>query len=95
MECVRSYFPNQGLNLSPLHWQLEVLTTGKPGRSQVCRSIEESPSEMSHPWYPCWLPANIQIRREGTLAKHMRLLSLASPSVIYRVPALCKASGTH
>ena len=35
---------------------------------------------MSHPWYPCRLPANMQIRREGTFAKHTCLLSLASPS---------------
>ena len=27
------YFPNQGLNLHPLHWQHGVLTTGPPGKS--------------------------------------------------------------
>ena len=26
-------FPNQGLNLGPLHWQHEVLTTRPPGKS--------------------------------------------------------------
>ena len=29
-----SYFPNQGLNLCPLHWEQGVLTTGLPGKSQ-------------------------------------------------------------
>ena len=27
------YFPDQGLNLSPLHWELGVLATGPPGKS--------------------------------------------------------------
>ena len=27
------YFPNQGLNLHPLHWKHGVLTTGLPGKS--------------------------------------------------------------
>ena len=30
---VGSYFPNQGLNLCPLHWKLRVLTSGPPGKS--------------------------------------------------------------
>ena len=29
---VVSWFPNKGLNLSPLHWECRVLTTGPPGR---------------------------------------------------------------
>ena len=32
----KSYFPNQGLNLCPLQWKLKVLTTGPPGKSQLC-----------------------------------------------------------
>ena len=28
-------FPDQGLNLCPLHWKCEVLTTGPPVRSQT------------------------------------------------------------
>ena len=27
------YFPNQGLNLGPLHWECRVLATGPPGKS--------------------------------------------------------------
>ena len=30
---VGSQFPDQGLNLSPLHWKFRVLTTGPPGKS--------------------------------------------------------------
>ena len=30
---VGSYFPDQGLNLHPLHWKHRVLTTGPPGTS--------------------------------------------------------------
>ena len=29
---VGSYFPNQGLTLSPLHWKCRVLTSGLPGK---------------------------------------------------------------
>ena len=29
-----SYFPDQGLKLCPLHWELRVLTTGTPGKFQ-------------------------------------------------------------
>ena len=29
-----SYFPDQGLNLHPLQWKREVLTTGPPGKSR-------------------------------------------------------------
>ena len=32
---VGSWFPNQGLNLSPLQWKLRVLTTGPPGKSHT------------------------------------------------------------
>ena len=28
------YFPHQGWNLGPLHWEHRVLTTGPPGKSQ-------------------------------------------------------------
>ena len=28
-----SQFPNQGLDLWPLHWECQVLTTGPPGES--------------------------------------------------------------
>ena len=28
-------FPAQGLNLGPLHWELGVLATGPPGKSQL------------------------------------------------------------
>ena len=28
-----SYFPDQGLNLQPLHWKHRILSTGPPGRS--------------------------------------------------------------
>ena len=27
-----SYFPDQGMNLSPLHWEHGVLATGPPGK---------------------------------------------------------------
>ena len=30
---VGPYFPNQGLNLHPVHWKHRVLTTGPPGKS--------------------------------------------------------------
>ena len=32
---VRSYFPNQGLKLCPLHWKYRVLTTELPEKSQT------------------------------------------------------------
>ena len=34
--------PDQGWNLSPLHWKHEVLTTGPPGKAQnkVFKSIK-------------------------------------------------------
>ena len=31
-----SYFPNQGLNLSPLTWNLGALISGPPGKSPAC-----------------------------------------------------------
>ena len=33
MQAHGSYFPHQGLNLHPLHWQHKVLATGPPGKS--------------------------------------------------------------
>ena len=33
IQQVGSYFPNQGLNLCPLHCKHGVLTTGPPGKS--------------------------------------------------------------
>ena len=32
LSCVM-YFPNQGLNPSPLHWELGVLASGSSGKS--------------------------------------------------------------
>ena len=37
---VGSYFPNQGLNLQPLCWKHGVLTTGLPGKSPLCDTLE-------------------------------------------------------
>ena len=31
-----SYFPDQGLNLCPLHWKHIVLATGQLGKSPTC-----------------------------------------------------------
>jgi len=31
----RIKFPDQGLNLGPLHWEPGVLTTGPPGKSHI------------------------------------------------------------
>ena len=33
-------FPDQGLNLSPLHWECGVLATGPPGKSLPFFSME-------------------------------------------------------
>ena len=33
MQYAGSWFPNQSLNLCPLHWEPRVLTTGPPGKS--------------------------------------------------------------
>ena len=30
------YFPDQGSNLGPLHWEPKVLATGPPGKSPPC-----------------------------------------------------------
>ena len=30
------YFPDQGSNLGPLHWECRVLATGPPGQSHTC-----------------------------------------------------------
>ena len=32
------YFPDQGLNPGPRHWELVVLATGPPGKSQTSKA---------------------------------------------------------
>ena len=33
-------FPNQGLNLGPLHWEYRVLAPGPPGKPHLCLNCE-------------------------------------------------------
>jgi len=40
---MRSQFPDQGLNLHPLHWKPRVLTTGPPGTSCHTHFKDEKP----------------------------------------------------
>ena len=38
----RIYFPDQGLTPGALHWELGVLTTGPPGKSELDSTEEHS-----------------------------------------------------
>ena len=44
------YFPNQGSNPGPLHWEHRVLATGPPGKSQFLDffNIDDLPVHCSH-----------------------------------------------
>ena len=50
---VRSYFPDQGSNLHPLHWKCGILTTAPPGKSQDFLSLDSANTHSNTDPYMC------------------------------------------
>ena len=53
---LRSWFPNQGLNLDAWQWKLGVLTTGQPGNCQPLSSLHVLCYLIIFTLAPCPLP---------------------------------------
>ena len=63
-----SYFPNQGLNLSPLTWNLGALISGPPGKSPACIFNSPHSSDLCSITFPADLCVHGQ-RNNSMLSK--------------------------
>ena len=76
MRHVGSFFPDQGLNPKPLHWERGVLSTGLPGKS-LCEFH----------WFP-WCSTLTFPARLSALTSHIGLLFTLQGCPCHHIPAL-------
>ena len=62
---VGSEFPDQGLNLRPLQWKHQILTTGSPGKSPCCLYSRPQAREATTTWRYTWPRADGKEERQN------------------------------
>ena len=77
-------FPDQGLNPSPLHWELGVLATGPPGKSQNGCLFKYLLTDRTHPWGLAFVPWHTGSVSLHTLLREKGRNMEYSPTVSYR-----------